>query len=131
MRITTLDEIREQTKPRVVELPGFCEGTSVNVKLRIIDLTPRLMKLRIGNPLLAEAQKMAKDGMSQSEIAVRLDNSLMLEEMLPLLDEVAKEALVVPTYVDIISIYPLTLAQKLKIFEYATGLDDLRSFRSE
>ncbi len=129
--ITSLDEIRSQTAPQVIEIPGFREGSILYVKLRMIDLTPRLMELRIGNPLLVEAQKLAKTGTSKAEIAERLDIGIAAKEMLPLLDEVAREALIEPTYADITSIHPLTFVQKVRIFEYATGLDDLRPFRSE
>ncbi len=130
-KVTSLDEIREQTEPQLVELPGFRDGSIITVRLRVIDLTPHLMELQIGNPLLAEAQKLAKEGLSKDEIAGRLDGGTTAKEMLPLLDEIAKESLVEPTHAEITDIHPLTLAQKLKIFEYATGLGDLRPFRGE
>ncbi|MBT9174217.1 MAG: hypothetical protein DDT21_02628 [Syntrophomonadaceae bacterium] len=130
-RVTTLDEIRAQTEPQVVEIPGFKAGTSINVKLRMVDLTPRLMELRIGNPLLAEAQKLAKEGLTRDEIAGRLDNSTAIREILSLFDEVAKEAMVEPTYVEIMAIHSLTFPQKLKIFECATGVGVLLPFRGE
>jgi len=130
-KVTSLDEIRAQAEPQIVEIPGFREGTTINVRLRMIDLTPRLMELKVGNPLLVEAQKLAADGVPKEEIATRLDSSEISMEILPLLDEVAKEALVEPTYADIIAIHPLTLAQKLKILDYATGVDDLVPFRGK
>lgn len=130
-RVTSLDDIRAQTEPQIVELPGFREGTYIYVKLRMVDITPRLMELRIGNPLLAEAQKMAKDGLTREEIAGRLDHSAGAKDMLPLLDEIAKESMVDPTHAEITAIHPLTLMQKVKVFEYATGVGDLLPFRGE
>ncbi|MBT9143181.1 MAG: hypothetical protein DDT29_01580 [Dehalococcoidia bacterium] len=115
----------------MIDLPGFREGTVITVRLRMVDLTPRLMTLKIGNLLLAEAQKLAKDGLGREEIAARLDGGDQMHEMLLLLDDVAKEALVEPSHGEIIAIQPLSLAQKLKIFECAAGLGDLQPFRGE
>lgn len=129
-KVTSLEEIRVQTEPEIVELPGFRAGTVINVKLRMIDLTPKLLELRVSNPLLAEAQKLAQEGVPKDQIAGKLDTS-SLTEIAPLLDTVAQEALMEPTYQEIMAIHPLTLAQKLKIFSSVLGEDLLLPFRSE
>lgn len=126
-KVSTLDEIRAQAEPEVIEIPGFRAGKSIAVRVRLIDLTPKLLELRVANPLLAEAQRMAQGGMTRDEIAAKLDGPIA--DIVPMLDEIAKESLVEPTYDEIVAIHPLTLAQKLKLFSYATGEDVLGPFR--
>jgi hypothetical protein len=119
MEITSLDEIRNQAEPEVIEIPGFKPGKTINVAVKPLDLTPYLLKLNIGNPLVV--QNGAKPA---EEIAIK--------DILPLLDEMVREALVNPTYDDIAAISPLTLQQKLAIFNYVMkDVVDLQSFRSE
>jgi len=127
--VTPLDEIRAQAEPEIIEIPGFRPGAVINVKVRLLDLTPKLLQLRIGNPLLAEVQKLAQDGMGKDEIAAKLDSGGNIADMLPMLDEISREALVEPAYDEITSIHPLTLAQKMKIFSYITGAEELSPFR--
>lgn len=127
-RVTTLDEIRAQAESEIVEIPGFRAGSVIYVKLRMIDLTPKLLQLKIANPMLAEAQKLAQEGLNKEEIAAKL-NPDSLEDVLTLLDAVVKESIVEPTYDEIVAIHPLTLPQKLKIFSHVIGEGLIDSFR--
>lgn len=127
--VTSLEEIRVQAAPEIVELPGFRPGAVIHVQLRMIDLTPRLLELRVSNPLLAEVQKMAQSGMDKDDIAHKIDTG-SLKDILPLLEEISRDALVQPTYDDIVAIHPLTLSQKMKIFEYVVGGVTAPAFRT-
>lgn len=136
-KVTTLEEIKKQAAPDVVEIPGFKLGTTINVAVRLIDLTPYLLELDIGNPLYEAAVMKAKLGEDKKAVAEAvqkeaLQSGIDLKKVLPVLDAVAKEALVEPRYEEIISIAPLTLEQKMAIFNYAIGdVDGLSSFRSQ
>lgn len=119
MEVTSLDEIRNQAEPEVIEIPGFKSGKTINVAVKSLDLTPYLLKLNIGNPLAGQ------DGTKVAE-------QIEIKDMLPLLDEIVKEALVAPAYDEIAAIAPLTLQQKLEIFNYVMkDVIELQSFRSE
>ncbi len=136
-KVTTLEEIKKQAAPDVVEIPGFKPGTTINVAVQLIDLTPYLLELDIGNPLYEAAVMKAKLGEDKKAVAdavqkEALKSGIDLKKVLPILDAVAKEALVEPRYEKIISIAPLTLEQKMAIFNYAIGdVDGLSSFRSQ
>jgi len=137
-RVTSLDEIRAQVEPEVIEIPGFKPGAVINVAVRSVELTPHLLRVGIGNPLLDAAVKKAKEGKSLPEIEQELEAEVdkvkerTMDSILPIIDAVVKEALVEPTWDEIASIQPLTLSQKMAIFNYAVGdVVALRSFRGE
>jgi len=122
---STLDEIRAQAEPEVIEIPGFRRGTTLRVMVRHIDLTPHLLASGIGNPLLAAAQ----GGAAPNVTAVAMPP---LEKLLPVLGAVAREALVQPTFDEITAIVPLTLPQEMAIFTAVAGkVEELQSFRGE
>lgn len=119
MEVTSLEEIRSQAEPDIISIPGFKTDKTINVAVKPLDLTPYLLKLNIGNPLAVQ------NGTKPTE-------EIAIKDILPLLDEMVKEALVQPTYEDIVAIAPLTLQQKLAIFNYIMkDVIDLQSFRSE
>lgn len=135
--VTSLDEIRAQAEPDIVEIPGFRPGTVICVKLRLLDLTPKLLEMQGNNALLAEAVNKVKDAKKdgkqtidelKQEIAGEIDRSSFAEGILASMDDIAKEALVEPTYEEITAIQPLTLVQKATIFNYVMG-EDLLPFR--
>ncbi|MGV8164649.1 MAG: hypothetical protein ACLKAK_07315 [Alkaliphilus sp.] len=133
LKVTPINEIKIQAEPEVITIPGFRSGATINVAVRMIDLTPKLLTLGIGNPLLAKAQDLAKEGLSQEEIAEKLGSGEQSDvtSMISLLDEIAKEALASPTYEEIMAIHPLTLPQKLKILSYIMSEETLDPFRDK
>ncbi len=123
LKVTSLDEIRKQAEPTIIEIPGFRPGATINVAVKRIDMSPYLLQVGIGNPMITADTK-------PNAIAVQVP----FDKLLPILDAIAKEALVQPTYDEIISIEPLTLEQKLTILDYTLGelkTDELASFRKE
>ena len=126
--VISIDEIRAKAKGTEIEIPDWNPDSVITVRVRAVDMTPAVMQLRdMPNPLASAANKVfngegpAKDFMPELE---------SFERMLPILDSVAKEALVEPTYNAIQEIYPLTLAQKFAIFKFAMGnMEQLESFR--
>lgn len=127
-RPSTLDEIRTQAKPRVIEIPGFAPGATIAVAVRPVDLTAQLLTAGIGNPVLAAVRATRTEKATSEDIASDID----LQKLIPVLDAVARDALVEPTFEEIVSIAPLTLEQKLAIFnESLGGADALARFRRD
>lgn len=121
LNVTSLDEIRAQAAPQVIEIPGFKPGATIRVAVRPVDLTPHLLQAGIGNPLLAAVRG---EGAAPQEAD--------MTKILPVLDAVAREALAQPTYDELMAICPLTLPQKLAILNHALGgIAELQSFRGE
>lgn len=131
-RVTSLEAIREQAQPDIVEIPGFRPGTTIHVAVRPVDLVPRLLELGIANPLVNAALAGDQDGQG-AEPMVESAETLWekLRKLEPILDEVAKQALVEPTYEEITAIRPLTTQQKMMILEHAMNTRALRSFRGQ
>lgn len=138
--ITTLDQIRAQAEPNIIEIPGFRPGATISVAVRMVDLTPHILETGIGNPLVAVAAKKAREGKSKAQIEKEMEQmeqessgqGMDMQALLPALEAIVQEALVEPTYEEIVTIRPMTLDQKMAIFTYATGdARELISFRGE
>lgn len=132
LAVTSLDEIRAQAEPEVITIPGFRPGTTINVKVRPVDVTPYILGTET-NPLLAAAMKAASEGKSREEIAREVEATASPRVfMASIFDDVAKAALVEPTYEEITAIAPLTFTQKQAIFDHAVGdLKSLAFFRGK
>lgn len=126
LSVTSLDEIRAQAAPQVIEIPGFKKGTTIKVAVRVVDLTPHLLEAGIGNPLLAVVRgKGEGEGEGQ-------ERDVSVARLLPVLDAITKSMLACPTYDEIVAICPLTLDQKLTLAAHALGgIQELASFRGE
>jgi len=134
-KVTSLDEIRKQAEPEIIEIPGFRPGTTINVAVQAVDLTPFILETGISNPLMAIIQKKTQEGKSKEEIAKEIEDKaskgININKLLPAVDAIVEEALVNPTYKELTAIRKLTLDQKLAIFDYATGGNALISFRKK
>lgn len=135
--VTSLDDIKAQLAPDIIEIPGFKPGTTINVRVKAVDPTPYILSTNLTNPLMAIATQRAKEGKSQADIKKELEQKVSegkmdFEALMPALDAVAKEALVEPTYEEITRIHPLTVFQKMAILDYALGdVAGLASFRKQ
>jgi hypothetical protein len=134
-----LDEIRSQLEPELVDIPGFKPGSFITVLVRCVDLTPHLLQIGLGNPLLDPVLKKANEVQNKGKPieavvteVVSADPRRSLEQVMPIVDAVVKESLVSPTLEEISEIHPLSWAQKSAIFQKAVGdLRILRSFRGK
>lgn len=136
-KVITLAEIKERAKGKVIEIPDWIPGQTIAVRVRAVDLTPHIMQMRaILNPLKTAAleafegnveEKLAEELMNEENMGGTLEN---IERMMPMIDAIIREALVEPSFDEIEKIMPLTLDQKLAIFDWAmAGINSLRSFR--
>jgi len=120
-KITTLEEIKAQTEPEVITIPGFRPATTINVQIRYVDLTPAILATNISNPLLALAYQKAREGKTEAEIAAEINRSVPekdAEKVLQALNVLAKQALVSPTYDELTAIAPLNAEQLAAIYLY-------------
>lgn len=136
-QVTPLEAMQEQAKGRVVEIPGWVPGETINVRVRQADMTASMLKAGlIGNPVLAKLKDAfdGKEPLKAGDVgAVTAPALEALEAFLPVFEAVAAEALVEPTYQQITEqVASLTLEQKMSIFDVATGgLAELSSFRRQ
>lgn len=131
-KVISLQEIEEIAKGELVRIPGWKKGSFITVRLRPIDVTPELLKLRSGlpNPLKKEAQEVFEGKKTDPEEVG--ESILQRQEVREQLDAIAKLALAEPTYDEIQARIPLVVEQKLAIFDWAMGgLQDLIPFREE
>lgn len=136
-QVITIDQIQEKAKGVIVEIPDWEPRKKISVRLRAIDITPHLMETgaipdelsvevatMFGDEKVAQAKQQEKQQEKPEEYKIRM------EKFMPLLNAIAKEALVEPTYDEIQKIYPLTLAQKMTIFQHVmAGIDKMKPFR--
>ncbi len=124
----SIEEIKKRAKGTLVEIPDWEPGKFISVRLKTIDITPLLMETgSIPDQLSPEVADMFE---KTGEISPT--SNMDLTKFVPMLDAMAKSALVEPTYEEINEIYPLTLTQKLAIFQYITGgIDQMKPFRKE
>jgi hypothetical protein len=116
----SLEELKQIAQPDVIEISGFKAGETIAIAVKMVDLTPYLLELNIGNPVI--------DNKGKTGAGVELQ----IKDIIPVLDEVVKEAMVQPTYEEFTSITPMTFDQKLQIFNYVMGdIEKLASFRKE
>ncbi|MBT9156893.1 MAG: hypothetical protein DDT37_01884 [Firmicutes bacterium] len=138
-KVTSLDEMREQVEPEVITIPGFRPGTLINVKIKYVDLTTAILATNISNPLIALAYQQAREGKSRQEIEDEVNRqsdtpAADAERVLASLSTLACQALVEPTYEELISIAPLNTEQLAAIYLYmlyGERGDGLSSFRDK
>lgn len=134
-KVISLDEIRERAKGRLIEIPDWTPGSWITVRIKDIDMTPYIMSLdnlpNILKKTAAEAFEL-DGGIDEKKALEMAKNMEMAEiaEMMPIIDGVCKEVLVDPLFDDIQELLPLTMNQKMFIFNIAMGkVDQLNSFR--
>ncbi|NPV44804.1 MAG: hypothetical protein HPY70_12655 [Firmicutes bacterium] len=127
-KVITLEEIRERAKGTVIQIPDWDNKGTINVRVRMVDVTGKLLTAGVlPHSLKVEVAK-AFEGEAKID-ASKID--VDLNKIIPLLDTIVAEALVDPPYEEVQSILPLTLNQKLAIFNYVMGeVKQLEPFRS-
>ncbi len=137
--VTPLDTVREQVEPEVITIPGFRPGTTINVKIKYVDLTTAILETNISNPLLALAYQQAREGKSRQEIEDEVNRqsntpAADAERVLASLNTLAQQALVEPTYEQLTAIASLNAEQLAAIYLYmlyGERGDGLSSFRDK
>lgn len=129
LQITSIDELKSYANGTVVELPSFSEGQPFVARLKRPSLLGMVKQGKIPNTLLVRANEL----FVQAGAGFDVEEENMMEQMFDVLDLMAGETFVEPTYKEIKEAgIKLTDEQLMFIFNYAQqGVRALESFRTE
>ena len=128
MKVTSIKDLREYAKGAVVELPEFAEGQPFVARLKRPSIMDMARSGKIPNALLVRANELFTNsaGLNPNE-----EN--MMSELMDVMESIAAEAFVEPTYQEIKeSGITLTDQQLMAVFNYTqNGVKALENFRTE
>lgn len=129
LQITSIDELKSYANGTVVELPSFSEGQPFVARLKRPSLLGMVKQGKIPNTLLVRANEL----FVQAGAGFDVEEENMMEQMFDVLDLMAGETFVEPTYKEIKEAgIQLTDEQLMFIYNYAQqGVRALESFRTE
>ena len=129
IKVTTLTELKSYAKGAIVELPSFADGQPFIARLKRPSMLGMVKHGKIPNTLLVKANELFVQGGA----GVDPEEENMMDEMMGVLELMAQETFVEPTYEDIKeSGVELTDEQLMFVFNYAQqGVKALESFRAE
>ena len=127
-QVTSLEQLKQYADGNIVRLPDFAEGQPFIAKLKRPSILGMAKQGRIPNSLLVKTNELfVQSGSLDTE-----ENSMM-QEIYDVIDLIASETFVEPTYDEIKSTgIELTDEQMMFIFNYSQqGVKALESFRTE
>ena len=127
-QITSLEQLKQYANGNIVRLPDFAEGQPFVAKLKRPSILGMAKQGKIPNSLLVKTNELfVQSGSLDTE-----ENSMM-QEIYDVIDLIADETFVEPTYKEIKSTgIQLTDEQMMFIFNYSQqGVKALESFRTE
>jgi hypothetical protein len=129
LAITSIEELKQYAQGEIVELPPFAPTQPFVAKLKRPSLLAMAKNGKIPNELLVKTNELfMNDG-----TAVNASDDNMLKEIFSVIDTIAGEVFVQPTYKEIKKAgIQLTDEQMLFIFNYTqTGVKNLENFRED
>ena len=127
-QVTSLEQLKQYANGNIVRLPDFAEGQPFYAKLKRPSILGMAKQGKIPNSLLVKTNELfVQSGSLDTE-----ENSMM-QEIYDVIDLIASETFVEPTYEEIKSTgIQLTDEQMMFIFNYSQqGVKALESFRTE
>nr|DAM48516.1 MAG TPA: hypothetical protein [Caudoviricetes sp.] len=127
-QVTSLEQLKQYANGNIVRLPAFAEGQPFIAKLKRPSILGMAKQGKIPNSLLVKTNELfVQSGSLDTE-----ENSMM-QEIYDVIDLIASETFVEPTYDEIKSTgIELTDEQMMFIFNYSQqGVKALESFRTE
>lgn len=127
-QVTSLEQLKQYANGNIVRLPDFAEGQPFVAKLKRPSILGMAKQGKIPNSLLVKTNELfVQSGSLDTE-----ENSMM-QEIYGVIDLIASETFVEPTYDEIKSTgIELTDEQMMFIFNYSQqGVKALESFRTE
>lgn len=127
-QVTSLEQLKQYANGNIVRLPDFAEGQPFYAKLKRPSILGMAKQGKIPNSLLVKTNELfVQSGSLDTE-----ENSMM-QEIYDVIDLIANETFVEPTYDEIKSTgIELTDEQMMFIFNYSQqGVKALESFRTE
>lgn len=124
--VTTIDELKKKYAQEV-ELPGFDGKETITVLLKRPSMMEMASSGKIRNELLGSVAELFNEGIGN------VDSAKKFKDLSDAMVEVAKAAMVSPTYKEIIDAgMTLTDQQLMFIHHFVnTGVDRLASFRQD
>lgn len=127
--VTSIEQLKQYAQGEVIELPPFAPKQPFVAKLKRPSLLAMAKNGKIPNELLVKTNELfMNDG-----TAVNASDDNMLKEIFSVIDTIAGEVFVQPTYKEIKEAgIELTDEQMLFIFNYTqTGVKNLENFRED
>lgn len=127
-QVTSLEQLKQYANGNIVRLPDFADGQPFVAKLKRPSILGMAKQGKIPNSLLVKTNELfVQSGSLDTE-----ENSMM-QEIYDVIDLIANETFVEPTYDEIKSTgIELTDEQMMFIFNYSQqGVKALESFRTE
>lgn len=129
INITSIEDLKNYANGTIVEMPPFAEGQPLVARLKRPSILGMAKQGRIPNTLLVKANEL----FLQSGAGLDTEEEDTMKQLYDVLDLIANETLVEPTYEEIKSAgLELTDEQMMFLFNYSQqGVKALESFRTE
>lgn len=129
VNVTSIEDLKKYANGTVVEMPPFAEGQPLIARLKRPSILGMAKQGKIPNSLLVKANEL----FLQNGAGLDAEEEDTMKQLYDVLDLIAKETLVEPTYEEIKSVgLELTDEQMMFLFNYSQqGVKALESFRTE
>lgn len=129
VNVTSIEDLKNYANGTVVEMPPFAEGQPLIARLKRPSILGMAKQGKIPNTLLVKANEL----FLQNGAGLDAEEEDTMKQLCDVLDLIAKETLVEPTYEEIKSVgLELTDEQMMFLFNYSQqGVKALESFRTE
>lgn len=129
VNVTSIEDLKNYANGTVVEMPPFAEGQPLIARLKRPSILGMAKQGKIPNSLLVKANEL----FLQNGAGLDAEEEGTMKQLYDVLDLIAKETLVEPTYEEIKSVgLELTDEQMMFLFNYSQqGVKALESFRTE
>nr|DAX35072.1 MAG TPA: hypothetical protein [Bacteriophage sp.] len=129
VNVTSIEDLKNYANGTVVEMPPFAEGQLLIARLKRPSILGMAKQGKIPNSLLVKANEL----FLQNGAGLDAEEEDTMKQLYDVLDLIAKETLVEPTYEEIKSVgLELTDEQMMFLFNYSQqGVKALESFRTE
>lgn len=129
VNVTSIEDLKNYANGTVVEMPPFAEGQPLIARLKRPSILGMAKQGKIPNTLLVKANEL----FLQNGAGLDAEEEDTMKQLYDVLDLIAKETLVEPTYEEFKSVgLELTDEQMMFLFNYSQqGVKALESFRTE
>lgn len=129
VNVTSIEDLKNYASGTVVEMPPFAEGQPLIARLKRPSILGMAKQGKIPNSLLVKANEL----FLQNGAGLDAEEEDTMKQLYDVLDLIAKETLIEPTYEEIKSVgLELTDEQMMFLFNYSQqGVKALESFRTE
>ena len=129
VNVTSIEDLKNYASGTVVEMPPFAEGQPLIARLKRPSILGMAKQGKIPNTLLVKANEL----FLQNGAGLDAEEEDTMKQLYDVLDLIAKETLVEPTYEEIKSVgLELTDEQMMFLFNYSQqGVKALEYFRTE